>query len=372
MISTTINDLKKNYQEKISKKIQNLLGGVHGQYSDYTRGRAQEVNRQKDSTTECQSRNDVLTAVSSTTQIRKSSTSKKKITNAYMSKEDWETLSGDEFYTYENVDQFSQTGVALCDKATHPNLIWKPDKQTEEILRKHGENGSESLTYALQNILPPDTVLVWKGKFDKSTNAHGGDLPIIRTRGIVSGMSPKQMATLLLNSSQVTTYNKMSLGRKDILVFQKGIDSIDESFGDGETKIAINLTKPPLVNKKLEFQTMMHARKLRPNECCPDDGGYIMVSRAVPDSADLNNGSSDNNDVSDRNTSNKGKDDTLRSEILMGANLFRVIPGKPESTDLTSVTHLYSPLVHPLVAGKVGMKGAIDFHKDMRSIGQSP
>lgn len=111
----------------------------------------------------------------------------------------------------------------------------------------------------------------------------------------------------------------------------------------------------------------MHARRLNPykyydgtgqgiegeKECGGEDG-YIMVSRAVPGEDNNNNEGQDN--------------DSLRSEILMGANLLRCIPDKNDSTDLTCVTHVMSPLVHPMIAGKVGMKGAIDFFNDIREI----
>ena len=157
--------------------------------------------------------------------------------------------------------------LQLCEGVTHPDLVWKPDKQTEQILTEYGENGRASLSHALRNILPADTILIWTAKFNPTTNAYGSQLPIIRTRGIVSNMSPYSIASLLMDSKRVKTYNKMSLGREDDVVFQSGIDTVDGEFGDGESKIVVNLTKPPLVKKLMEFRTMMHARKLRSNEC---------------------------------------------------------------------------------------------------------
>eukprot|EP00594_Rhizosolenia_setigera_P016104 CAMPEP_0178974676 /NCGR_PEP_ID=MMETSP0789-20121207/22630_1 /TAXON_ID=3005 /ORGANISM="Rhizosolenia setigera, Strain CCMP 1694" /LENGTH=357 /DNA_ID=CAMNT_0020663119 /DNA_START=169 /DNA_END=1242 /DNA_ORIENTATION=+ len=294
---------------------------------------------------------------------------------AYVSKDMWSKLVLDDLNKRNVIYQLSKTALELCEKSTHPNLTWKPDKATAEILNKYGSMESSSLSGALRSVddntgLPEDTILVWTAKFNSDTNAYGVDLPIIRTRGIVNGMSPQKITSLLMDSSKIKLYNKISLGRTDQEVYQEGINVVDQygdKYGHGESKIVFNLTKPPIVKKQMVFRTLMHARRLNPykyydetgqgiegeKECGGEDG-YIMVSRAVPGEDNNNNEGQDN--------------DSLRSEILMGANLLRCIPDKNDSTDLTCVTHVMSPLVHPMIAGKVGMKGAIDFFNDIREI----
>lgn len=326
-----------------SRRMQSSLQGMHDQYTEYVSVMVKPRPKAKKPK-----------EVPPTPPIPKTS---KNVAEAFVASDVWPTLEGDEFYDYDTVSQLSEAGLQLCESGTHPHLVWKPDKKTEQILNEHGENDSASLTHALRTILPSDTILVWTAKFNPSTNAYGADLPIIRTRGIVSGMSPKDIASLIMDSSRVKSYNKMSLGRTDNVLFQQGIDSIEGEFGDGESKIVVNLTKPPLVKKLMEFRTLMHARKLYSTECGGEDG-YILVSRAVPDLKNQNTG--DDSDT----------EENLRSEILMGANLLRSIPENPQSSDLTSVTHVNSPLVHPMVAKKVGMKGAIDFFNDVRAMGE--
>lgn len=303
------------------------------------------------------------------------------VTKACVPRSTWSRLTGKEFDLYETIDRLVRTGLELCDPSMiytssssssssqrrsraspSPSLLkWRPDKKTAAILKEHGAHGDATLSRALRDVLPPDTVLLWTAKFDASDDAHGAELPVIRTRGIVEGMSPRDIASLLMDSSRVKEYNSISLGRTDVRTLQTGIDTVDGEFGDGESKIVSNLTKPPLLKRLMEFRTMMHARRLRPHEQS-DEGedeegqGYVTVSRAVAygeqDDAEKDDG--------------KGN---LRSEILLGVNLLRPVPGNPSATDMTCVTHVNSPVVHPMVAGKVGVKGAVDFFNCVRGMG---
>jgi hypothetical protein len=66
-------------------------------------------------------------------------------------------------------------------------------------------------------------VLVWVGKsISSKDDAYGAELPIIKSTSIIH-QSPKYLAELLLDSSRVQVYNKMSLGRTDVKVFQTGV-----------------------------------------------------------------------------------------------------------------------------------------------------
>ena len=152
------------------------------------------------------------------------------------------------------------------------------------------------------------------------------------------------------------------------------------SFGDGETKIVRNLTKPPIVSGIVEFVTCMHARKLRMEDVkvlssssssakksnlddeivVNDDIGYIVVSRAIV------GGSSQLFDNTEGNSGEK----LVRNEILLGVNVLRAIPGQPNKTELTSVTHVYSPMIPLLLAKSAGVKGATDFVRDIRALPQ--
>lgn len=103
----------------------------------------------------------------------------------------------------------------------------------------------------------------------------------------------------------------------------------------------------------------MHARKLRPDDMklLPTNtesnasDGYIVVSRAVTGGKWAST-----------------KDSFVRNEILLGINLLQAIPGEPNKTKLTAVTHVYSPMVPLMLAKSAGMKGAVDFVRDIRAI----
>lgn len=58
----------------------------------------------------------------------------------------------------------------------------------------------------------------------------------------------------------------------------------------------------------------------------------------------------------------------VRNEILMGINILKPVPGEPNKTELTSVTHVYSPMIPVMLAKSAGVKGAIDFVKDIRAL----
>jgi len=168
----------------------------------------------------------------------------------------------------------------------------------------------------------------------------------------------------------------------------------------GVAKIVRNLTQPPLSSKVLEFITFMYARPLQIQDdvgpgfsslLCRHDKqniqaiqrtsaslsshptkavklssstisteyssslGYVVVSRAVPTSKELDTSS---------NTSHR-----QRSEILLNVNLLRAVPGNPHQTEMTTISHVNVPSVPLMVATPVGIKGAIDFVKDLRALG---
>ena len=137
-------------------------------------------------------------------------------------------------------------------------------------------------------------------------------------------------------------YNKMSLGRTDVKIYQAGILTKSKQWGEGETKIVRNKTKPPFTSKTMVFTTLMHARRLA-------DGSYLVVSRAVNE-PDEENGGDDSK--------------TIKSEIMLGVNIMR--PLGEDACEFSSVSHVNSPLVPPMMAKGVGVKGAMNYIKDLR------
>ena len=58
----------------------------------------------------------------------------------------------------------------------------------------------------------------------------------------------------------------------------------------------------------------------------------------------------------------------IRSEILLGLNVVRPVPDRADVCEVTAITHCNSPSVPLMIAGKIGVKGAVDFVKDIRAM----
>lgn len=265
------------------------------------------------------------------------------VTKPLVDTEIWNRLTGREFDVPQVLESFSGTCVNIAMQHSNNQWVdWKPARRgTLKV-----QNGDLDEVTALEH----GDILVYLGRFKQE--GYGNQLPLVKTRSIVP-LPPKEFAELLMDSSRVKTYNHMSLGRSDIHVMQKGLDTTSGPFGDGEAKIVRNLTKHPLAKQKMEFVTMMHARPLRPEDGV-EGAGYLVVSRAV--GGNIYGGA--------------GEEDSLtRNEILLGVNVIQpAASGDPEESVVTAVTHVYSPSVPEMLAGKVGVKGGIDFVKDIRKL----
>jgi hypothetical protein len=269
----------------------------------------------------------------------------------------WNALSGREFFFPSVLSGLVRMGIQTALLESDDDIEWNPaDTKTRKLLEMNDKN-------VLREALNEDDVLVWIGKF--KVEGHGSHLPIVRTASVLP-ISPKDMASLLMDSSKVQTYNKMSLGRHDEVLLQEGIDTDADSgrMGiGGEAKIVRNLTKPPLSKKLMEFVTVMYARRLESMDHVGvgimggnHQDGYVVVSRAVS-----------GGQWGTLNLEGQESERT-RSEILLGVNLIRSIPGEANRCEVIAVTHCNSPMVPKMLAGSVGVKGAVDFVRDVRAM----
>lgn len=289
-------------------------------------------------------------------------------------------------------------GIRTASPQSKEYIDWKPaDSRTKQLFQDDDDGGgvgggvssNEVLRRALEDEM---AVFVWTGRFKKE-DGYGAELPVVRTVSIVP-MSPRKMAELLMDSDRVKTYNKMSLGRKDEITFQCGVDTVASSSDgsseafllDGEAKIVRNLTQPPVTKKLMEFVTLMYARPIKPEdnvgvgimggsslENLDDDSGdsssgYIVMSRAVSGGRWGSGNTAMATRGGDSKDSSKQKErEMTRSEILLGINLLRSIPGHPDRTELTAVTHVKAG-APGILAVKIGVRGAINFVRDIRSL----
>lgn len=184
-----------------------------------------------------------------------------------------------------------------------------------------------------------DMVLLWTGKFQHGL--YGSELPAVRAVGIIPA-APEALFEMLHDSTRVKEYNKLSLGREDLLVLQDNLHE-DGPFGKSVTKVMRSKSSPPLVSKAMEFVSMLHAQELE------DGSGFLIVTRAVshPDS-------------------NQHDSSVLRSEILLGVNVIRRIDGDPDRCVMINMIHMRSPMVPMIIANRIGASAAANFIKDLQ------
>jgi hypothetical protein len=194
------------------------------------------------------------------------------------------------------------------------------------------------------------TVLLWTGKFQHGL--YGSELPAVRSAGILP-VAPKALFDLLVDSTRVQEYNKLSLGREDLLILQDDLHN-EGPFGKSITKVVRSSSQPPLLKKTMEFVSILHAKELE------DQSGYLCVTRAVtPPQQTLTS--------STCSSSSSSSSCALRSEILMGVNLIRKVEGDPNRCVMINVTQIRSPMVPMMIANRIGASAAANFIKDLRA-----
>jgi hypothetical protein len=258
--------------------------------------------------------------------------------------------TGEEFSDPDTIDMLCSSGLELMATSTNNNndngnddnndwIEWKMHESTKKLLRDN--NNSE------MSVLEQGEVMVYIGKAKQE--GHGSKLPIIKTKSILP-LSSDEMVDLLMDSSKVKIYNKLSVGRTDVKILQDVY--VNDGTTDGttktKTKIVCNLTKPPIAKTNMVSCTMIHSRQLiGPSE---DRRRCLVVSRATPGM------------ILDSNMI-----DMPRNDILLGVNLLEDIQGSSNECIMTAVTHVYSPALPTILAKKMGVSSAINFVKDIRN-----
>lgn len=241
------------------------------------------------------------------------------------------------------IERLSDCGFTVSMNAA----MWSGETKTDRLLRRSTSDewtrntfkpGKISLKNSKESL---DSVLIWSGNFKHGL--YGSDLPAVRSSGIVN-MSAKVLAELLVDSKRVKEYNKLSLGRTDLQVFQEDM-AMDGPFGRSVTKVMRSETRPPMVRRTLVFVSLLHAKELI------DGSGYLIVTRAVhhPELSRTSN--------------------TIQNEILMGVNLIKKIEGEEENRCLMiNVSHIRSSLVPMMVAKRMAVTAATGFINDIRAL----
>jgi hypothetical protein len=256
----------------------------------------------------------------------------------------WESMTGSEFEDDPSaIHKLSRSGLIMATQEwdANPWVTWKATIETEKALQKSQQLNKPSI---MMSLLQGD-ILVYVGKAKREEGFVGSHLPMIKTQSVLP-FAAEEVADLLMDSSKVKVYNKMSLGRKDLKIL------------NDQTKIVRNLTQPPIAKSKMLSVTLMHARPLRDSDfdllqsmktssLSTLKNGYLVVSRAVP--------------KADTSTEYA---DIPRNDILLGVNLIQEL--NAHECVMTAVTHVYSPSLPTMLVTRFGISGARNFVKDVR------
>jgi hypothetical protein len=262
------------------------------------------------------------------------------------------------------LDNLARLGYEI---ATDEGERFTPTRDTERLLNKYrnnnkntnnnnnNSNNNNNNSNNLKNwpvepwqVVMGTDVLVWVGGVDH--NGFGSDWPVCKARALVQ-TSPRELLEYLHDSSKVKQHNKISQGRKDLLIIQDGVDTTaaESSLGfAGDAKIIKSLNKPRLLPKTIEILSLMYSKHV---ENAP--GSYMMVSRSV---------------FEDDSGRNKSTNSTIRSEMLLGVILLRPVDETQQVTEMTTITHVYSPGIPELLAKRAAPNVAANMIGDIQAI----
>lgn len=228
--------------------------------------------------------------------------------------------------------------------------MWQPDSKSDKLIKK-ASGDSEWMRQTFQeetkDISTTGTsssdVLVWSGSFKHGF--YGSEVPAIRSAGIVNTSAIK-LVELLVDSSRVKEYNKLSLGRTDLVTFEGNLEE-DGPFGKSITKVMRSESKPPMLSN-LVLTSILHAKKLS------NGLGYLIVSRAVH-----------------RPEEGSSVASSMTTEIVMGVNLIVDFNNSNDGIGrclMVNVNHMRSPMVPMYIAKKLAVTQAHKFINDIRAL----
>jgi len=228
--------------------------------------------------------------------------------------------------------------------------MWQPDSKSEKLIKK-ASGDSEWMKQTFQKGQKDAStagesstdVLVWTGSFKHGL--YGSEVPAFRSAGIVN-ISAIKLVELLVDSARVKEYNKISLGRTDLVTFDGNLEE-EGPFGKSITKVMRSESKPPLISI-LVLTSILHAKKLS------DGMGYLIVSRAVH-----------------RPEEGSTVASSVGTEIVMGVNLIVDFDNASDGTErclMLNVSHMRSPMVPMYIAKKLAVTQAHKFVNDIRAL----
>lgn len=234
---------------------------------------------------------------------------------------------------------------------TVDETMWQPDSKSEKLIKKASGGNQwmkETFSMGLRGTAAASAsskdVLVWSGSFKHGL--YASEIPAFRSAGVMD-VSSKKLMELLVDSTRVKEYNKISLGRTDVVTFDGSLDK-EGPFGKSITKVMRAESKPPMMSN-VALTTLLHAKQL------PDASGYLIVTRAVH-----------------RPGEESSVATSMKPEIVIGVNLIMDfddnIDGGKKRCLMINVNHMYSPMVPMYIAKRLAVTSAHKFVNDIREL----
>ncbi len=236
--------------------------------------------------------------------------------------------------------------------AVDESTRFNPTKDTDRILSKYTTISFDDSQLEQWPILSwkaarGNDILVWTG--DIGHTGFGSDWPVVKARCLVDA-SPRSLIEFMMDSSRIKEYNKMSQGREDLIKIQEGLDTTEQEslYGfAGDCKIVKALNKPRLLPKTIETLSLTYSQPLA---IAP--GSYMTVTRSIFE------------DDSGEHKSTSAN--TIRSEMLLGVSIFRPANANHSVTEVTNITHVFSPGVPEMLARRAAPTSAYNIMKDIQ------
>lgn len=250
------------------------------------------------------------------------------------------TESNEQPLLTQALDKLVQYSLSVME-SVHKNdktlAKWKPEGSTTKLLRKIQQNDSLS-------VLMKET-LVWSGE------RTGSKVPMFLARGILP-MSPRELLHLLWDNERTGEYNPYCMGRTTVLDLQKAGDLLTTKTLDsekGNTKVIHSGMRVPFTNMSVQMHCLMHAVELK------EADSFAIFSRSLF--------------TGPAGTSTRPVSSDTSNEIIMGLNVMRAVPGRPDCVELVSLSQVASA-VPRFLAHRIGMMGIEDFFGKVRILAQ--
>ena len=180
---------------------------------------------------------------------------------------------------------------------------------------------------------------IWVGKY-MGEKYHGSENPFFMAQGVVDA-SPDEIFNILWDSNRTKEYNKHCVNRQDVLV-------VDDE-GSNKAKIIESETKIPFTSMTVHLSALMCSKSL-------GNDGVVLFSRSLGKGP-----------AKYHSSQTVGQVKSSKNEVILGVNILRPVPGRPDLCDLISISQVDASILPPFLKSRVGTFAVEDFFKNIRA-----